>query len=265
MSAVETIKYYNQIGSRVGYKLVAGGHRHFGYYGKKNYWYIPHAAEAMIDHLAEYADIKLGNKVLDAGCGEGRASLRIAEEYGASVTGIDLVPRSIKVAKSRAKKTKARLRYELADYNKLPYADGTFDVVFTLETFTHSPDPEKTLKEFWRVLKPGGRIVIFDYSIKDLKAMPAETRLAVENIAKYTDCPSFITITHDYYKKNLPRMGMIDFEVLDQTDAVMRSLAQIYVLSWLPYQLLKLFRRVDHHPNLLISHFAKPGAKNDLF
>lgn len=263
MSATKTIKYYRQIGSRLGYGLVAGGHRHFGYYGYKNYWYIPHAAEAMIDYLARYAEIKSGDRVLDAGCGEGRAALRIAEKRKAIITGIDLVPQSIKIAKRRAKKSKASVDYLLGDYTKLPYDDETFDVVFTLETFTHSTDPKKTLKEFWRVLKPGGRIIIFDYSIKDLKTISKEAKTAIKNIAKYTDCPSFAKIYHDYYKKELPKLGMTDFEVLNQTDAVVRSLSQLYVLSWLPFWVLKTLHLVDNHPNVLIAHYGKLWAKDN--
>jgi avermectin B 5-O-methyltransferase len=163
MSTQKTINYYRTFGSRVGYGVLAGGHKHFGYYGDKHYWYIPHAADAMIDHLASFAKLKPKERVLDAGCGEGRASLRLAEKFGVNVTGIDVVPEALAIAKKRAAATNAAVDYIEGDYNHLPFPDKTFDLVFALETFTHSPDPRKTLREFWRVLKPGGRVVILDY------------------------------------------------------------------------------------------------------
>jgi sterol 24-C-methyltransferase len=98
--------------------------------------------------------------------------LRLAEKYGATVTGIDVTPQALAVARRRAKHTAAAVDYMQGDYNQLPFDSETFDLVFTLETFTHSPDPHATLQEFWRVLKPGGRIVIFDYSIQTYETLP---------------------------------------------------------------------------------------------
>lgn len=264
MSKNKTIAYYSSLGSRVGYTLVAGGHKHFGYHADKWHWYIPHAAVAMIDHLADFAGLKPGERVLDAGCGEGRASLRLAEKYGADVTGIDMVPQALGVARKRARNTTAKVEYLEGDYNRLPFDDGTFDMVFTLETFTHTSDPHATLRELWRVLKPGGRIVIFDYSIRKLDTLPPGFKEAMVNIAKGTDCPGFTIIDHDYYANNLPLLGMDDFDLENLTDKVSPSLWQMYVLSWLPYQVMKALGKADHHPNLLISHFGWPGGKQDL-
>jgi hypothetical protein len=57
---------------------------------------------------------------------------------------------------------------------------------------------------------------------------------------------------------------MDDFELVNPpASAVMPSLRQLYIYSWLPYQLLKAMGKIDRHPNLLISHFAKPGVEQD--
>lgn len=262
MSNVRTVAYYERLGSRLGYQLLLGGHRHFGWYKQTRYLNATRAAEAMIDHLAEFAEIKKGSRVLDAGCGQGRASLRLAKNYGARVSGVDLVPRSIGIAQDLAGGNDL-LDFQVADYNKLPFQDGTFDVVFTLETFTHSSDPEATLKEFLRVLKPGGRIVLFDYSIAPLASMPTKTARAIKVIADKTDCPGFASITHDYYDKLLPKLGVSKFVVINETEAIMPVIRFFYHLSWAPYHLLKLLRKQYDHPNVLIGHIARDALRKD--
>jgi hypothetical protein len=61
MSIDKTVAYYTTLGSRLGYTLVAGGHKHFGYHADNRHMSIPRAAEAMIDHLAEFAGLKAGD------------------------------------------------------------------------------------------------------------------------------------------------------------------------------------------------------------
>lgn len=262
MARKKTIAYYERLNSRLGYQLLLGGHRHFGWYRGASHLSMTQAAEAMIDHLADFADITNGSRVLDAGCGEGKASIQLAQKYGAKVCGVDIVPRSIAIAKNSSKDN-GLVDFQIADYNKLPFGDNTFDVVFTLETFTHSANPKKTLEEFLRVLKPGGRIAIFDYSIAAFNEMPPETAEAIRVIARETDCPGFATITHDYYEKLLPKLHVSDFLVVDESEAVKPAIKLAYQLAWMPYHILRLLGRQNHHPNILIGYTAWKAMPKD--
>jgi len=263
MPREKTLQYYERFGSRFGYRLVLGGHRHFGWYKEgAHHRSMVGAAEAMVDHLAEFADITSGSRVLDAGCGEGRTALQLATKYGAKVSGVDIVPRSIDYAK-RAAKDNANVDYRIADYNRLPFKDNTFDVVFTLETFTHSSNPEQTLREFLRVLKPGGRIAIFDYSIAPLDSMEPGYADAIHLIAKETDCPGFDTITHDYYDMLLPKLNVSTFKVINETEAVIPGVKNMYRIAWLPYHLLKIFNLHTRHPNLLMGYIGWRAGNKD--
>ncbi len=262
MSHNKTINYYEKLGSRLGYQMVLGGHRHFGWYGDNQRRSMVAAAEAMIDHLAEFADISENTRVLDAGCGQGRTSMQLATKYGAVVSGVDLVPRSINFAQKMGAGNE-RVDFQSADYNDLPFADETFDVVFTLETFTHSDDPEKTLKEFLRVLKPGGRIAIFDYTVAPLHTMPKEIADAIHLIAKETNCPGFDTITHDYYDHLLPKLGISEYTVVNASQSVLPGIKNMYRLSWVPYHLLELFGKHHSQPNILMGHIGYPAGMKD--
>jgi ubiquinone/menaquinone biosynthesis C-methylase UbiE len=262
MSREKTLKYYERLSSRLGYQFVLGGHRHFGWYKGGQHKTMIKAAEAMIDHLADFSGIVPGSNVLDAGCGQGRSALQLAKKYGATVSGVDLVPRSIAFAKHATIGNKS-VNFQIADYNKLPFEDNSFDVVFALETFTHSSDPERTIREFLRVLKPGGRIAIFDYSIAPLASMPHGLSDAIHLIAKETDCPGFDTITHGYYEDLLPKLKVSSFEVVNATEGVIPGIKNMYRLSWLPYHLLKIFKHQNDHPNLLMAHIGWQAGVRD--
>lgn len=92
-------------------------------------------------------------RILDVGCGGGFLSNELARQ-GYQVTGVDISPESIRVAR-RHDKT-GTVVYEVADAFKLPYADGSFDALTAMDFLEHVDQPEKVVKEFSRVLKPQG-------------------------------------------------------------------------------------------------------------
>jgi 2-polyprenyl-6-hydroxyphenyl methylase/3-demethylubiquinone-9 3-methyltransferase len=91
--------------------------------------------------------------ILDVGCGGGFLSNELARQ-GYQVTGVDMSPESLKVAHNHdITKT---VKYEVADAFKLPYADCSFDAVTAMDFLEHIEQPDLVIKEFSRVLKPGG-------------------------------------------------------------------------------------------------------------
>ena len=108
------------------------------------------------------AGIQLTDRVLDVGCGGGKAISRILEETRREVAGIDHSPEAVKTARSvnRAAISSGRLRIVESSVENLPFRDGFFDVVTAFETTYFWPELQAALTEIHRVLNRGGRLVI---------------------------------------------------------------------------------------------------------
>ncbi len=137
---------------------------HFGYYDPD----IKNHQDAILrvnETLAKMADIKSNDKVLDAGCGVGGSSIWIAKNIGAHVTGITISPVQVKKANKYKKREGVAdlCEFEVMDFNKTKFPDNSFDVVWGIEALCYGLDKEVLFKEIYRILKPGGRVVMSDW------------------------------------------------------------------------------------------------------
>ena len=114
--------------------------------------------------LADQAGLVPGQRVLDLGCGTGGTSRLLEAEYGAQVVGVDITPPFIEVARwlSRATGLDARSEFICCDAQQLPLGDEQFDLVWSQHTLMNLPDPVRGLQEAWRVLKPGGHLLLHE-------------------------------------------------------------------------------------------------------
>lgn len=95
--------------------------------------------------------------LLDVACGSGQTAIPAARN-GARVTGIDIAENLIDHARRRAREAGLNARFDVGDAEELPYADASFDTVISLIGAMFAPRPEKVVGEFARVLKPGGKL-----------------------------------------------------------------------------------------------------------
>jgi len=100
------------------------------------------------------------DSVLDVGCGTGTLlALIISKKNDIMVSGIDLSPEMIRVAKEQLRE-RAELR--VGDSERLPWVESSFNVVVNTDSFHHYPNPEKALTEMKKVLKSNGHLIIAD-------------------------------------------------------------------------------------------------------
>jgi len=115
--------------------------------------------EDFVDRL----DLKPGMKVLDIACGTGNQSVPAARK-GADVTGLDIATNLLAQAKERAAAEKLSINFIEGDAEQLPFADASFDVVYSMFGAMFAPRPERVAAELKRVCKPGGMVAMGNWT-----------------------------------------------------------------------------------------------------
>ena len=119
--------------------------------------------------------------VLDVGCGAGVDLARFAKA-GATVTGVDLAPSAIELARANFSQQGLKGAFEVADGEHLPFADNSFDLVFAHGVVQYTANPRQLVSECRRVLKPGGEAVFQVYNrISWLNALSKLMKVGLEH------------------------------------------------------------------------------------
>lgn len=127
--------------------------------------------------------IQPGCGMLDVACGAGQISI-LASRAGVKVTGVDIAPNSIDFARARAMKEGLDARFDEGDAECLPYAENSFDVVATIVGAMFAPQPDKVASEFVRVCRPGGRMLMVNWTPEGFVGQMFKT------LSKYVPPPS---------------------------------------------------------------------------
>ena len=116
--------------------------------------------------LISQANIKPGQHILDIGCGTGTLAVLLKRRYAdVEVVGLDPDPKALRRATRKVRRAAVSVQLDQGFADELPYEPESFDRVLSSFMFHHlaGQDREKTLKEVWRVLKPGGSFHLLDF------------------------------------------------------------------------------------------------------
>jgi SAM-dependent methyltransferase len=121
--------------------------------------------DALEPFIPDYADFEStrGRRVLEIGVGLGSDFIRFVRA-GAQATGVDLTQHAIELVRRRLELEGLQADLQQADAERLPFPDGTFDVVYSWGVLHHTPDSDRAIAEAQRVLKPGGRLCVMLYA-----------------------------------------------------------------------------------------------------
>ena len=156
------------------------------------------------------ASLNPGETVLDLGSGAGFDCFLAAKQVGETgkIIGVDMTPEMIKKARTHAEKGGyANVEFRQGEIEDLPVENNSIDVVISNCVINLSPDKQAVYNEIYRVLKPGGRIMISDIALK--KSLPEQVLKSVE---AYVGCVSGALLL-DEYLDTLKRSGLQQIEV----------------------------------------------------
>ena len=228
---------------------------HFGYYDEKA---TNHAAAVnrANEVLAEWAGIQKGGFIIDAGCGLGHSAIWLSKKYEAKVTGITIVPKQVEtITKNLIKTPVSNVNFLIADYLTMPFDDGKADVVWAFESVCHAPQKEAFYKEAYRVLKPGGRLVMAEYLRND-RPMTIEKENLLNEVFHSWAIPDLDTLQE--HRNHAMEVGFESFKNNDVTAHVLKSYRNLRETcnrySWLSKILFKtgIISSVRHN-NMLAS------------
>jgi ubiquinone/menaquinone biosynthesis C-methylase UbiE len=128
-----------------------------------NYAAVAARIVSMAEHLAEVADLRPGDRVLDVATGSGNAALAAAR-YGAEVTGVDYVPALLERGRERAAAEGLEITFAEGDAEDLAFPDASFDAVLSALGVMFAPDQERAAAELVRVCRPGGTIGLVNWT-----------------------------------------------------------------------------------------------------
>jgi len=204
---------------------------HFGYWDSETKSH----EEAIVNqykHVLNSAKIMPGMRVLDAGCGVGGGAIYIAKSVATEVVGITISKSQVKLAKMYAKRTGVGhlTDFVLGDYTRMPFPNNYFDCVYAVESVCHATPKRAFLKEAFRVLKPGGCLVIND-GYRKREARDLNEKAVIARFCKAFRLRELVSVR--VMTKEIRRAGFKNIKVTDKTEAVLPSLKKIQRLLFI--------------------------------
>ncbi len=206
------------------WEQVWGEHMHHGYYGadgkeKKD---RRQAQIDLIEELLKWSGVQQAQNILDVGCGIGGSSLYLAEKFKAKVTGITLSP--VQAARATERATEAglstRAQFQVADALNMPFADDSFDLVWSLESGEHMPDKTQFIQECYRVLKPRGTLIMVTWCHRptDADELTADEQKHLADIYRVYCLPYVISLPE--YEAIARKLSFQNIRTADWSTAV---------------------------------------------
>lgn len=260
--------YYHSLESRIGYRLLLGGTRHFGFYKNDTRWPFPlsKALRAMEGKLAACLNLPPGSHVLDAGCGVGNVAYHLATKYGFKIQGIDVVDHHLTKAKrniARRGLTEGQFAVRKMDYHHIEnLGTQTFDGVYTMETFVHATDPKAVLAGFFRPLRPGGRIAMFEYDHELVSSSPGNMVDSLHQINEFSAMLTNSVSSPGVFQRMLEDAGFTDVVVRDFSDNIKPMTRLFCWLAYVPYLLVTLIGLERHFINTVAGVQSYRGRKH---
>ena len=175
---VEQTKQYYDGAADTLYREIWGENIHLGLFERDGEG-LPEANHRTNERCAALAALQAGQEVLEVGCGYAATARYLASAIGCRVTATNISERELAEARRLTVAAGLSEHVSLAygDFHGLGYDDGTFDVYWCQESFLHAADKRQVLAEAYRVLKPGGRLMLTELLVRNHTPDDIRTRV----------------------------------------------------------------------------------------
>lgn len=179
-------------------------------------------------YVAERLGVRMGHRLLDAGCGLGGTSIWMARELGVDVTAINIVEHQLEHARRLAAEhgVADKVRFVKMDYAALEFEDSSFDAAWNIESFCHAVDPRRYLRDMARALAPAGR-----YGCLECFRVDRRASTDIDDLCAGWMLPSLLTI--DEAAEAFRGAGLCEVEVSIETPRMLRSAERMEAMALL--------------------------------
>jgi len=219
----ETDESYSNWGSNTRSGADSVYNIHYGYSDSAEQGHLESLTN-MNRELSQEAEIQSGDHVLDAGCGVGASSSWLNKNIGAKVHGVSLSKHQVRKAKKFTRNL-TDIDFSEQDFTNTKFKDSTFDVVWGLESICYADDKNDFIKEAYRILKKGGRLVVGDFFLTKSKLNKIE-RYSLDLWLEGWVMPNLDTIKN--FQSNMKKSKFKEVNARDITKNVLNSAEEIY-------------------------------------
>lgn len=239
MSLIDKYETFQEFLDSVQYTK-SGIKRYEWIYGES---YLSTGGAKTTEEILPLLELKPGRKVLDVGCGLGGHDFVMVEKYGALVDAIDLSENMMDVALAHLSKKSTDIRnkinFRICDVTTARFENNHYDAIYSRDTFLHIQHKPELFAQFFKWLKPGGKIVFTDYT-------RGKGNLSDE-FQKYIQQRNYYLYTIEEYRNMMENAGFVNITAKDVTNKFKSTLSsELEKLCSNSEEFLKLFQQKDY-------------------
>jgi tocopherol O-methyltransferase len=209
--------------------------------------------------MHQYAGSPKAVKVLDAGCGVGGAAIYLAQNHQCTIDGLSLSEKQLSLGQQKVIEAQLdeQVFFHLMDFTQTTFESASYDLIWACESVCHTSHKNDFIKEAYRLLKPGGKVVMTDFFLASEKL--ADPHKWIQKWAQTWGVPHFSTLNK--FTTQLEEAGFDAIQSTNYTEGIRKSAKKMHqaaLLGALPSELYNLF-------NPQVSTFAKTHYKSGLY